>query len=156
MTIVKKQFEELYTILEENKNKKISSVLPQLIEIMSKKNNASGHANTFLKDDYGNVIAIYCYYHKKWEKLSECDYGVKANTATGYNTMCKEGVSNWTKQQRVKKVEESKLLTKVAAGELKVEDIALEQARILEESKIIIPRQDGLGCDDVSDVDYNN
>jgi uncharacterized protein with NRDE domain len=147
MTTVKKQFEELYAVLEENKNKKVSTILPQLIELMSKKNNASGQANTFIKDDEGNVVAIYCYYHKKWELLSDVEYGSKKGTATGYNTMCKEGVSKWTKQQRVKKAQEAELLTKVSSGELAVEDIAVEQARILEESKVIQPREDEHGFD---------
>ena len=112
---------------------------------MSKKNNASGRANTFIKNDEGEVIAIYCYYHKKWELLTKVEYGSKKGTATGYNTMCKEGVSKWTKQQRVKKAQEAELLTKLSSGDLKVEDIASEQERILEESKIIQPREDGHG-----------
>lgn len=152
MTTVKKQFEEIYTVLEENKNKKVSTILPQLIELMSKKNNASGQANTFIKDDEGNVVAIYCYYHKKWELISECEYGSKKGTATGYNTMCKEGVSKWTKAQRVKKTAEAELLTKVSSGELTVEDIAVEQARILETSKEIIEREDGHGFDSAEEA----
>tara|TARA_R100000908_G_scaffold55409_1_gene30688 strand:- start:242 stop:703 length:462 start_codon:yes stop_codon:yes gene_type:complete len=152
MTTVKKQFEELYAVLEENKNKKVSTILPQLIELMSKKNNASGQANTFIKNDEGEVIAIYCYYHKKWELLTEVEYGSKKGTATGYNTMCKEGVSKWTKQQRVKKAAEAELLTKVGSGELQVTDIASEQERILEESKVIQPREDGHGFDDASEI----
>jgi len=152
MTTVKKQFEEIYTVLEENKNKKVSTILPQLIELMSKKNNASGQANTFIKDDEGNVVAIYCYYHKKWELISECEYGSKKGTATGYNTMCKEGVSKWTKAQRVKKAAEAELLTKVSSGELTVEDIAVEQARILETSKEIIEREDGHGFDSAEEA----
>ena len=149
MTIVKKQFEELYTLLEENKSKKVSTILPQLIELMQKKNNASGQANTFMKDEDGNVTHIFCYYHKKWEDVTECDYGSKKGTATGLNTMCKEGVSNWTKQQRAKKQSEAGLLTKVMSGELLTEDIPAEQARLLEESKVIVPRIDGLGTDEV-------
>ena len=59
----------------------------------------------------------------------------------------KEGVSNWTKQQRVKKQAESALLTKVASGELKPEDIAGEQTLIVEASKEIKPRVDNHGYD---------
>jgi len=152
MTTVKKQFEEIYAVLEENKGKKVQTILPQLIELMSKKNNASGAANTFIKDDEGNVVAIFCYYHKKWELVSECEYGSKKGTATGLNTMCKEGVSKWTKQQRVKKAAEAELLTKVSCGDLAVEDIAGEQARILEESKLIVEREDGHGYLEVSEA----
>lgn len=149
MTIVKKQFEELHTLLEANKNKKVSTILPQLIELMQKKNNASGQANTFMKDEDGNVTHIFCYYHKKWEEVTECEYGSKKGTATGLNTMCKEGVSNWTKQQRAKKQGEAGLLTKVVSGELMPDELPAEQARLLEESKVIKPREDGHGTDEV-------
>ena len=152
MTTVKKQFEEIYAVLEENKNKKVSSILPQLIELMSKKNNASGAANTFIKDDEGNVVAVFCYYHKKWELVTDVEYGNKKGTTTGLNTMCKEGVSKWTKQQRVKKAQEAELLTKVSSGELAVEDIAGEQTRILETSKKIIEREDGHGFDSAEEA----
>lgn len=152
MSTVKKQFEEIYAVLEENKNKKVSTILPQLVELMQKKNNASGAANTFIKDNEGNVVAIFCYYHKKWELVTECEYGNKKGTATGLNTMCKEGVSKWTKQQRVKKAQEAELLTKVSSGELAVEDIAVEQARILETSKEIIEREDGHGFDSAEEA----
>jgi len=149
MTItVKKQFEEIYALLEENQNRKVSTMMPQLIELMQKKNNASGAANTFIKAADGETIIVFCYYHKKWELTSECTYGSKAGTATGLNTMCKEGVSNWTKQQRIKKQAEAGILTKVVAGTLNTEDIPNEQAAIAEESKIIKPRVDGHGYDE--------
>lgn len=149
MTIVKKQFEELHTLLVENKNKKVSTILPQLIELMQKKNNASGQANTFIKDADGVVTHIYCYYHKMWESVTECAYGSKKGTATELNTMCKEGVSNWTKQQRVKKQAEAGLLTKIVSGELMPDELPAEQVRLLEESKIIVPRLDGHGTDEI-------
>jgi len=149
MTVVKKQFEELYTLLVDNKNKKVSTVLPQLIELMAKKNNASGKAQTFIKDEDGNVTHVYCYYHKKWEDVTVAEYGSKKGTATGLNTMCKEGVSNWTKQQRVKKQAEAELITKVVNGELLPEDLKSVQDQLIEDSKIIVPRADGHGTDEL-------
>ena len=149
MTIVKKQFEELYILLADNKNKKVATILPQLIELMQKKNNASGQANTFLKDDEGNVTHIFCYYHKKWEDVTVAEYGSKKGTATGLNTMCKEGVSNWTKQQRVKKQSEAGLLTKIISGELMPDELPAEQARLSDEAKVIKPRADEHGTDEV-------
>ena len=152
MTTVKKQYEEIHALLEANTNKKVSTIMPQLIELMQRKNNSSGQANTFIRDDEGNVVAIYCYYHKQWELLSECEYGKKATSATGYNTMCKEGVSKWTKQQRVKKQAEAGLLDRVIAGELSTEDIPNEQVRLAEEAKIIVPREDGHGTDEAPSI----
>ena len=142
---VKKQYEELAVFLEENKGKKVSTIMPELHELMQRKNNASGLANTFIKDDEDEVIAIYCYYHKMWELISKVEYGSKKGTATGYNTMCKHGVSKWTKQQRSKKADEALILTAVAKGELAVEDISAKQSEIAEMAKTIEPRSDGQG-----------
>lgn len=149
MTIVKKQFEELYTFLEDNKSKKVSTLLPQLIEMMQKKNNASGQANTFVKDEDGNVTHIYCYYHKKWEDVTVAEYGSKKGTSTGLNTMCKEGVSNWTKQQRTKKQAEAGLLTKVISGEILPQDLPGYQEELAEAAKVIVPRLDEHGTDEI-------
>ncbi len=149
MTIVKKQFEELYTLLSDNKNKKVSTMLPQLIELMQKKNNASGQSNTFVRNEVGEVTHVFCYYHKKWEDVTVAEYGSKKGSSTGLNTMCKEGVSNWTKQQRVKKQAEAAILTKVMAQEITVDDIPEEQAKLVDASKLIQPRKDEHGESDL-------
>jgi hypothetical protein len=149
---VKKQFEEIYALLEANKNKKVSTLLPELAELMSKKSAGGTNGSTFHKID-DEVVAVYCYYHKKWELISKTEYGKKAsNQATGLNTMCKEGVSAWTKQQRMKKLAEQELLTKVSKGEILPEDIASEQEAILKESKLIVPRSDEHGFDLLADA----
>jgi len=152
---VKKQFEELALFLEANKAKKINTVMPQLIEMMQRKNNASGQSSTFVKDDEGNVIAIYCYYHKMWELISKAEYGSKKGTATGLNTMCKQGVSMWTKQQRNKKAEEAAILTAVASGELAVADITAKQEEIADRAKLIEPRADGHGYESAEEAMFD-
>lgn len=149
---VKKGYEEIAELLMANENKKIKTIMPQLLELMQKKNNASGLANTFIKDAEGNVIAVFCYYHKKFELISEVQYGSKKGTATGLNTMCKEGVSRWTKQQRIKKQSEAGLLTKIVNGELTAEDIPTAQAEIAETAKLIEPREDGHGYDEADEA----
>lgn len=149
---IKKQFEEIYALLEANKTKKVSTLLPELAELMSKKSAGGTNGSTFHKID-DEVVAVYCYYHKKWELVSQVEYGKKAsNQATGLNTMCKEGVSSWTKQQRMKKLAEQELLTKVSKGDVKPEDIASEQDLILKESKVIVPRSDEHGFDLLADA----
>lgn len=146
MSTIKKDYEELYAILEANANKKVSSIMPQLVELMSRKSGGSGMASTFTKRD-GEVFEVYCYYHKKWEQVSEVEYGPKKGTATGLNTMCKEGVNQWSKQQRDKKKAESELLTKVMTGELALENIEQAKVEIAEQAKLIVPRVDGKGSD---------
>jgi len=149
---IKKQFEEIFAILEANQNRKVSSIMPELMELMSRKSAGGADGRTFLLDENGQVYAIFCYYHKKWELIDECEFGLKKGTASGYNTMCKVGVNQWTKQQRDKKKANEELLTKVMAGELLPENIASEQAKIDEQTKVIIPREDGLGFDSVEEL----
>ena len=74
-------------------------------------------------NETSEVIAIYCYYHKQWELVNDVPYGSKINTATGLNTMCKVGVSKWTKKQRDAKKGKEELLTNVASGDIQVSDI---------------------------------
>ena len=127
MTVqVKKAFEEIYALLEANQGKKVSTIMPELIELMSKKGGGQANGKNFLTDEEGNVTHVFCYYHKKWEDVTVAEYGAKKGTATGLNTMCKEGVSAWTKQQRRKKQAEGELLERVAKGELPPEAIGDE------------------------------
>lgn len=111
---VKKAFVELVKFLEDNQNKKVSSILDDIKKMtMSKKIDS-----TILKNAKGEVVAIFCYYHKQWELVSDVDYGAKKNTASGYNTMCKIGVSKWTKQQRNAKNSSQQLLKDVSEGKV--------------------------------------
>ena len=133
---VKKVFAEVFAVLDANKNKKVNTIMPQLVELMSKATNAV--AETTRYDADGQLTHVFCYYHKVWEGTSECEYGSKKNTKSGLNTMCKIGVSNWTKQQRAKKKAESELLTKLATKEITVDDLPTLQAEILAASKVIV------------------
>jgi len=79
--------------------------------------------------------------------VGEVEFGVKANSATGFNSMCKEGTSQWTKQQRAAKKSNEELLQSVANGEVKPEEIGARQAEIDELRKTIVPRADGIGAE---------
>lgn len=135
MSTVKKNFESIYQLLLDNQNKKVSAILPQLVELMEPKVAAKTHK----VDEEGNVTHVFCYYHKEWEAVSEVPYGKKASTTTGLNTMCKEGVSNWTKQQRELKVTKEDILTKVASGEIQPQDLPELLTQAEEHAKRIIP-----------------
>ena len=141
---VKKAYVELARILNENANKKVSTILPELMEIMtSKGSGGSDIGKTFLKDEDGNVFAVYCYYHKKWELISECEYGSKKGTATGLNTMCKEGVSNWSKQQRLYKKAKDELLEQVADQKISADELPALLNELEEQRKLIVPHSTG-------------
>ena len=136
MSNVKKAFVELVELLEANQNKKVSSIMPEILEMVSGKSSQK----TFHKDDNDNVVAVYCYYHKCWELVSEVEYGKKASTAHGLNTMCKDGVSAWSKQQREAKKSKEVLLDDVANGvieaselPLRLEEIEAERTKVIEQ-----------------------
>ena len=126
---IKKAYAQIAELLEANQNRKVSSIMPELIELMSAKVNQCNYR----KDADGNVTHVFCYYHKKWEDVTEVEYGKKAsNKTTGLNTMCKEGVSKWTKQQRDAKKAKDTLLEGVANGEVDPYDLqgALEEIEL--------------------------
>lgn len=130
---IKKAYVELVELLEANKGKKVSTILDDIIELCSSKTQGS----TVIRDAEGNVIAIFCYYHKQWELLSSTPYGAKASSATGFNTMCKVGTSKWTKQQRLAKQANANILTDVAKGTIEPSDIVTLQADIEHNRKVI-------------------
>ena len=111
---IKKQFIPLVEFLEKNKNKKVESILDSIISMVESKKKDT----TFIKDSKGNVIAIFCWYHKQWEILSEVKYGKKKNSTTGYNQMCKVGNSLWTKARNKAIKEKDELIVKVSKGEI--------------------------------------
>ena len=145
-TTVKKAYTEIVSLLEANKGKKVSEVLEQVIELASAKSGGGGAGTTFIKDATGKTVAILDYYFKRWMPLvgdKTVEFGAKQKTSTGFNSMSKLGVSEWTKQQRVAKQANADLLTKVAKGEVKPSDIAKEQEAIEKARASIVPTDVG-------------
>jgi len=130
---IKKAFIGIHAILVANPEKKVKSVMDELVVIMSAKG-AGGGASSVHRDGDGNVVGIMDYYFKVWLPIAFVEYGAKANSASGLNTMCKLGTSLWTKQQREFKKGKEELLDNVAAGDVLPTEIqehldALEEAR---------------------------
>jgi hypothetical protein len=116
---IKKQFVELVELLESNKDKKVSSLLDQVIAMAESKKKDS----VVIKNADGTIKAIYCYYHKQWELLEEVEYGSKKSSASGFNTMCKLGVSAWTAKQVKAKADKEEILIGVQNGEIDPSEI---------------------------------
>lgn len=146
---IKKAYVEIIDLLESHLNSKVETVMEAVIALASAKTKGgTAGASSFVKDSEGNVTSIFCYYHKKWEDVTACDYGSKANSPTGLNNMCKEGVSMWTKQQRAAKKAKEELLNSVASGDILPEDLGKEQEDIEAARGAVEPREDGHGSDD--------
>jgi len=142
---VKKVFEPIVSLLvsaiEANPKVKAADLIEQIKELASAKVNR-GEGATYKKDASGAVVAIYDYYFKRWMALvgpKAVEFGAKAKTTTGFNTMCKLGVSHWTKQQRVADESNKALLEEVKAGTLAHTDIAARQEQIEVARKAIVP-----------------
>lgn len=132
MSTIKKGYVEVYNILVSNKDKKVSSIMDQLLPIMESQQRDKNH----FEDDDG--LHVFCYYHKEWELTSQVEYGKKVNTSTGLNSMCKVGTNQWTKQQREFKKSKAELLNFVANGDLAIEDINDEIEKLEVEKDSIV------------------
>lgn len=148
MTNIKVQYKDIIEFLEANKGKKVSTIMDEITAMCTAKKGGS-NGKTFIRNDKGEVTHVYCYYHKKWEDVTVAEYGNKKNTATGLNTMCKEGVSSWTKQQRDADKASKALFERVLGGVITNDEVPAERAKIEEARLVVTPRADGHGTDEV-------
>lgn len=143
---IKKAYQEIVAYLEDNQGSKVKTILPGVIELASAKSGGGGGGgSTIRRNEAGEVTHIFCYYHKMWEPIAEVEFGKKATSPTGLNNMCKEGTSQWTKQQRVAKKAKEALLDDVAQGIVAPGDIVAKQADIDTARALIVLREDGIG-----------
>jgi len=130
---IKKSYVELVSFLEANKNKKVSTILDEVYEMTKQ----ASRSRTFLTNKEGDVIAIFCYYHKQWELIDQTSYGKKASSTTGYNTMCKIGVSEWTKQNKAIKQTGETVLSMLENGEIEANEISSTKEKLIDDIKQI-------------------
>lgn len=131
---------QLLNVLNENKNRKVGSIIDEIMSIpFPDKIEKQKRQNTFLLDKHNNTFAIFCYYHKQWELVSTTDYGKKSNTKTGLNTMCKEGVRNWTKQQKEYTKVSQSILDKLMNEEITNEEAQEIKQQAQSDKDTIVP-----------------
>lgn len=125
MANIKKAFQPIITVLaaamQADSNATIASVFAEVEDLASAKTGSGGgKASTFHRDENGNVVAVKCYYLNKWLHLGapDIEFGEKKSSASGLNSMCKHGMSHWTKQNNAAKKAKEELLAKVAKGEV--------------------------------------
>lgn len=146
MSTIKKAFVEIIETLQANANELVGDILPQIIALASAKTGGGGgKATTFHKNEDGVIVGVQCYYHGLWMSPEVADFGKKASSATGYNSMCKDGVSKWTKQERVAKQAKEQLLLDVANGDVEASDLPSVMEEIETARKEREPREDGYG-----------
>jgi hypothetical protein len=142
-TTIKSEFQAIVSFLQANQGKKVATILPEIIAMATKKRAETN----FYKDASGQTIAMKCYYFKVWFKLSEVEWSTKANTASGYNQMCKAGLSAWTRQQREAEKARANLLSEVTKGTLLPQDIPAREVEIEN-------RRTGIAMDSIPTENY--
>ena len=147
MTAIKKAYIGIVEFLQANTEQTVGDVLARVIAMASAKSGGGGgKASTFVRDEEsGEVLAIRCYYHSLWMSPAVVEFGKKASSATGLNSMCKDGVSKWTAQERAAKKAKDELLAKVAAGDIDAGDLQAELDAIEKARQAVVPREDGYG-----------
>lgn len=133
--------ETVLFILNENSNKKVSSII-ELIEQLNE--GKSTRQKTYLMTKDNKPFAIFCYYHKQWELISETEYGLKSSSKTGLNTMCKLGTNKWTKQQKDAKKQEAELLTQLIEQKITIEE-AETMKQDIETNRQVIDNEGSIG-----------
>lgn len=146
---------DVVAFLEENASRKVSSVLTEVSDMLANiqpaKATRGGNGKNFVKDAEGNVIAVFCYYHKTWELVANVPYGKKAsNASTGLNTMCKQGVSKWTKQQREFVKAKDVVFEQLMSGDITADQAKEQDVILREQLKAIEPISEDLAefCSD--------
>lgn len=119
---IKKAYAGIVEFLKVNKDKKVGTILDEVIEMCSAKS-AGSSATTINRNEEGVITHIRCGYFKRWLPVSHVEFGAKSGSASGFNPMCKEGISLWTKQQREAKKAKEELLNAVASGEVPADQI---------------------------------
>jgi len=146
MATIKKAYQEIVSFLEANRDASVNDVIDNVIELASAKSGGGGgKATAFHKGEDGTVLAVRCFYHKTWISPLVVEFGSKASSSTGLNSMCKEGVSKWTKQQRAYAQGKDALLNEIASGERDADSLAEALEELEEARKAIAPldREDG-------------
>ena len=145
---IKVAFQPLFKVLAQaNEASKIDkAVYSACIDLMEAKRAGGSAASAVLRDNKKAVVAIKCYYYKRWMPVVGTKlvaFGKKTNTGTGLNSMCKTGYSLWTKQLSTAKKAKEQMLVDVQNGKLKPADIAKHIKKIDEAREIIAPTKEG-------------
>lgn len=120
-------FSNVLAVLAQNKVKK--SVIEQCtalyndaVDLTANRNSNGSGSKTTAYYQNGKLVAVFCYYHKQWELVEHIEYGNKSGTKTGLNTMCKEGVSAWTKANRKRQKTQDEVVKQLLKGEITNEE----------------------------------
>ncbi len=153
MATIKKAYIAICSLIAANPALTCEEIYPQVEALASAKVGGGGSSVTsFHKDDEGNVVVARCAYHDKYFLTSEVEFGKKASSASGLNTMCKDGTSKWTTQLSKFKKAKEQLLTDVGAGDVEATDIASITLELEAKRNEVVAMDDFTGYDTLEDA----
>jgi len=120
---VKKVFQPVMTLLAANMGATVESIYAQVEALVSAKvGGGGGKATNFHRAEDGTVVAVFDYAFKVWVDPRLVEFGPKAGTPTGLNTMCKAGVSAWTKAQNEFKKAKDGIVADLLGGKITADE----------------------------------
>lgn len=143
----------LTTALEQNPKARVSDIIDEVTALASAKSGSGGgKATTFHRNEAGEVIGIKDYYFGKWMDPRVAEFSPKKSSASGFNSMSKEGTSNWTKQNAAYKKGKEELLEQLAAGTVSQGDLATHLQALEDAKSTVIAQKDGYGFDTLEEL----
>jgi len=157
MSAIKKAFAPIIDLLtaalNENSKVRVADVIDEVTALASAKSGSGGgKATTFHRNEAGEVVGVKDYYFGLWMDPRVVEFSPKKSSASGFNSMSKEGTSNWTKQNGAYKKGKEELLGKLASGELAQSDLAEHLAALEAQKDEIVAQKDGYGFETLEEL----
>ena len=143
---IKKQFEKIIKLLQDNPNSKVSEILTQAAELASAKSRSGEYGSIFLKDNNGTIVAIQCSQFERWMPLvgdkgddvkfgtkgAAVDFGTKAGTPSGFNDKCKVAQNEVAQKSREHAKTQNVVLEKLLSKEISPDQATKDLAEALD------------------------
>ena len=149
MPKIRKKYEEIISILENNKDKKVSELLDEIRPMVLTK--PGGKTPNYKLNAEGEMIAIFCSYHKKWEDPRIVVFGKKSTSKSGFTSYCLEGMNHWAIQRKEYKKGVIKILDMTIEKKWSAEHAAKERESLEKKKAFSHKREDGYGFEKLED-----
>lgn len=148
------------SVVELLKNENVDESIIEKVNALATTAMRSSTADISAYDADGNLVAIYCSYHKMWEPVTavfttedengneieeEVDLFGKAKTSNGYTRICKEGSKTMNTKARELRKAKDDITSNWLKGEIDEDEAKQALLELDEQDTSHEPRADGLG-----------
>lgn len=152
---IKKAFQPIMSLLAANMDATVGDIYTQAESLCAAKSGGGGQAAAvYVKNDAGEdvLVGLHCSYHGLFFKPEEMPFGEKKSSASGFNTMSKDGLAKWTKQLGEFKKAKAEIVDKLKAGELELSDVDEYEATLEEKRQEIVPMEGVIGYETAEEL----